>query len=169
MKTALTIGIVLLVLSSAAALAAPKSKQIVERGRYLATIGNCGVCHAARDKENKVIPDTMSGGVLGRKLKGVGVFWAPNLTNDKETGLGGWSDQEIIDAIRKGTRPDGRVLSPTMPTESFGVLTQADAKAIVAYLRSLKPVKNKVPDPIGIGNKSPTPYYGVLPPGEVKD
>lgn len=169
MRTTLVIGAILLLLLARAADAAPKSKQLVERGRYLAAIGNCAVCHSPRDKANKPIPDTLSGGVIGRKQRGVGVFWAPNLTSDKETGLGAWTDREVIDAVRKGTRPDGRVLAPVMPTEAFAPLTNADAKALVAYLRSLKPVKNKVPDPVGLGQKSPTPYYGVLPPGEVKE
>jgi mono/diheme cytochrome c family protein len=146
-----------------------KAKDEVARGRYLAMIGNCGVCHSPRDAANKPVPDTLSGGPLGRKQRGVGVFWAPNLTNDEETGLGAWSDQDIIQAFRKGVRPDGRELSPVMPTEAYVILTDADAKAIVAYLRSLKPVNNKVPDPVGVGQKSPTPYYGVMPAGEVKE
>lgn len=168
MKTTLAIA-GLFALATTAADAAPKTKQLVERGRYLAAIGNCAVCHSPRDQAGKTIPNTLSGGVLGRKQKGVGVFWAPNLTNDKETGVGGWTDGEVIDAIRKGMRPDGRTLAPVMPTEAYATLTDADAKALVAYLRSLRAVKNKVPDPVGIGGKSPTPYYGVLPPGEVKD
>ncbi len=168
MRFAIVVGTIFVVLCANGVLWA-KDKDEVARGRYLATVGNCGICHSPRDATNRPIPDTLSGGTVGRQQKGAGVFWGPNLTNDKETGLGAWSDQDIIQAFRRGARPDGRELSPVMPTEAYVLLTDADAKAIVAYLRSLKPVKNKVLDPVGVGQKSPKPYYGVKPAGEVTD
>src|SRR5262249_2674130 len=98
------------------------------------------------------------------ELPGLGVFHGPNLTPDKETGLGGWTDAQIIDAFQKGTRPDGRMLAPIMPYHAFANLTPQDAKAIVAFLRSIPPVKNKVPGPFGPTEKPISFVMKVVPP-----
>ena len=70
-------------------------------------------------------------------MPGLGVFVGRNLTPDKETGLGNWTDQEIITAFTTGVRPDHRTLAPIMPWPALSKLTPDDAKAIVAYLRSI--------------------------------
>jgi mono/diheme cytochrome c family protein len=114
-----------------------------QRGDYLVnSILNCGGCHTPRG------PDAAS-----KLLAGGNVFETPgfkvytsNLTPDKETGLGNWTADQIKTAIMKGHRPDGTPLA-VMPTGYYTVLTPRDADAIVAYLRSLKPVKNQVPTP----------------------
>ena len=67
-----------------------------------------------------------------------------NITPDKGTGIGGWTDAEIITAIREGRRPDGTVIGPPMPVELYRRLSDRDVRAIVAYLRTVKPVRNKV-------------------------
>jgi len=79
------------------------------------------------------------------------------LTPDKETGLGDWTEEEIIAALQKGKRPDGRILSPIMPWRAFAKLTNSDARAIAMYLKGLPPVKNKVPGPFG-PNEKPTSF-----------
>ena len=78
--------------------------------------------------------------------------------------LGGWTDAQIIKAITTGERPDGRKLAPVMPYENLKDLKADDAAAIVAYLRSLPPVKNKVPGPFGAGQPVSVFVMDVLPP-----
>jgi mono/diheme cytochrome c family protein len=73
---------------------------------------------------------------------------ASNITPDPETGIGKWSDAEIKTALLEGVRPNGVHLAEAMPTGFYKVLAPADLDGIVAYLRSVKPVSNKVPDPI---------------------
>ncbi len=95
---------------------------------------------------------------------GVGTFVAPNLTPDKGSGLGNWDKQEIVTAIRTGVRPDGRVLAPIMPWRGYSALTDADASAIVEYLRTLPPVVHKVPGPFGPSEKPAIFRMTVVPP-----
>jgi mono/diheme cytochrome c family protein len=136
-----------------------------ERGKYLVSLGGCNDCHTPGYFLGK--PDfsrALGGSEVGFELPGLGVFHGPNLTPDKETGLGNWTPEEIVAAITKGQRPDGRELAPIMPWKSFMVLTQEDAVAIAAYLKSLPPVKNKVPGPFG-PNETPTSFVmKVVPP-----
>jgi mono/diheme cytochrome c family protein len=136
-----------------------------ERGKYLVSLGGCNDCHTPGYFLGK--PDfsrALGGSEVGFELPGLGVFHGPNLTPDKETGLGNWTPEEIVMAITKGQRPDGRELAPIMPWHSFAVLTKEDAFAIAAYLKSLPPVKNKVPGPFG-PNETPTSFVmKVVPP-----
>jgi mono/diheme cytochrome c family protein len=92
-------------------------------------------------------------------------FYPPNLTGDVETGLGGWSAAEIVAAVRTGVRPDGRTLAPVMPYHAYGMLTDDDAGALAAYLKSLAPIRNKAPDPAGPGAAAPAPYLTLKVPG----
>ena len=73
---------------------------------------------------------------------------APNITPDKETGIGKWSDAEIKKVLRTGVRPNGVHIAMIMPTGFYDIMTDSDLDAVVAYLRTLKPIKNKVADPI---------------------
>ncbi len=118
----------------------------IARGQYLVTVQGCGDCHT---------PGTLYGSPdFGRRLAGSelgwrgpwGVSYPRNLTPDPETGLGKWTEKQIVDAIRTGMRPDGRPLSPPMPWPNLTQLTDEDAYAIAAYLKSLPPVKHQVPD-----------------------
>jgi mono/diheme cytochrome c family protein len=104
----------------------------VVRGQYVfALAGGCG-CHTAE------------GGPVnagGRPLKTpYGTFYGTNITPDPTHGIGTWTDQQIIDSIRLGTRPDGSVLSPVMPYPAFSGMSDEDVTALVAYLRSLPAV-----------------------------
>ena len=138
----------------------------VERGKYLVTLGSCGDCHTPGHFFGK--PDmarTLGGSEVGFEVPGLGVFYGPNLTPDKDTGLGKWTDAQIIAAVQTGVRPDGRMLAPPMPWRAFAALTKPDATALVAYLRSLPPVQNKVPGPFGPA-ETPTAFVmKVVPPG----
>jgi mono/diheme cytochrome c family protein len=137
----------------------------VERGQYLAHIMDCGGCHntgAFTPQPNLETP--LAGSDIGFEMPGMGVFYPPNLTSDKETGLGNWSDAEVITAFTTGVRPDGRPLAPIMPWMSYGHISAEDATSLVAYLRSLKPVNHKVPGPFAATDKPTAPYLTVAAP-----
>jgi len=110
---------------------------LVQRGKYIfAAAGGCG-CHTTKE-----------GGLNagGRKFSGpFGVVYGTNITPDEETGIGAWSEQQFIDAMRYGMRPNGDRLLPVMPYPSFRLLAVADMKALWAYLRSLPAIKRRNP------------------------
>jgi len=137
---------------------ATRADERTERGQYLVTVTGCGDCHTPGHLLGK--PDTaraLAGSEVGFEIPGLGVFHGPNLTPDSATGLGSWTEEQIVAAIRTGKRPDGRVLAPVMPWMSLARLTDADALAIAAYLKSLPPVPNKVPGPFGAAD-TPTGF-----------
>lgn len=139
---------------------------LVERGKYLVTLGGCTDCHTPGHFLGK--PDMarqFGGSEVGFEIPGLGVFHGPNLTSDKETGLGNWTDAQIVTALTKGARPDGRMLAPIMPYQALAALTPDDARAMVAYLRSLPPVKNKVPGPFGPSETPSAFVLKIVPPG----
>ena len=137
----------------------------VQRGKYLVSIIPCTDCHTPGTFLGRAdMKRYLGGSDVGFEVPGLGVFYAPNLTPDKETGLGNWTKQEIATAIKTGKRPDGRVLAPPMPAGSFKNLSHSDALAIAAYLKSLPPIKNKVPGPFGVNEKPSSFVYQVLPP-----
>jgi mono/diheme cytochrome c family protein len=143
------------------------NKNQVERGKYLVTFGGCIDCHNPGYFFGK--PDMtrfLGGSEVGFEIPGLGVFVAPNLTPDKETGLGNWTEAQIVTALQTGKRPDGRELAPIMPWRHFAQLTKEDASAIAAYLKTLPPVKNKVPGPFGPGEKVTSFVFRILPPGQ---
>jgi mono/diheme cytochrome c family protein len=138
----------------------------VARGKYLVTIASCHDCHTPGYFLGK--PDMaryLGGSDVGFELPGLGVFHGPNLTPDKETGLGGWTDAQVLAALQTGVRPDDRVLAPIMPWHAFAALTKPDADAIVAFLRSLPPVSHKVPGPFGPTEPATSFVMKIVPPG----
>ena len=157
-------------LPAAATFAAPVAALAagnVERGAYLAAIMDCQGCHSGRTPDGALDPARhLTGGDAGFELPGLGIFWPPNLTSHP-TGLAGWSDDEIIAAIRTGLRPDGRILAPIMPWQSYAVLTDADARDLVAYLRSLPPADRPVPVPVGAAADARAPYFGIVMPKQL--
>ena len=137
-------------LLAAALLAAPSFADDTDRGRYLVTIMGCTDCHTPGHFLGQ--PDLarfLGGSDVGFQIPGLGTFHGPNLTPDDATGLGKWTEAEIVTAIRTGLRPDGRPLAPAMPWMGYAALTDADALAIASYLKSLPPVSNAVPGPFG--------------------
>jgi mono/diheme cytochrome c family protein len=137
----------------------------IERGKYLVTLGLCTDCHTPGYFFGK--PDAgrfLGGSEVGFEIPGLGVFHGPNLTPDKDTGLGQWSADEIVRAIQTGARPDGRVLAPIMPWHAFAQLTGEDAQAIAAFLKSLPPVANKVPGPFGPTDPPTSFVFKILAP-----
>jgi len=121
-----------------------QAETLLERGTYLVnSIAACGNCHTPKDQAFQPRSDMELAG--GRKLEEKPfTVYMPNITQDKETGIGSWTDKEIITAIREGKRPDGRILGPPMPFALYRHLSDRDVKAIVTYLRTVKPIKNKI-------------------------
>jgi mono/diheme cytochrome c family protein len=119
----------------------------VERGSYLVnTIMTCGNCHSPKGPPDVVAGKDFSGGL--RFDEPPFDVTAPNITQDKETGIGSWSDDDIKKLLRTGIRPTGAPIAVVMPTGFYDIITDSDMDAIVAYLRTIKPVSNKVPAPI---------------------
>jgi mono/diheme cytochrome c family protein len=137
----------------------------VPRGKYLTSIIPCTDCHTPGTFLGH--PDMkryLGGSDVGFEVPGLGVFYGSNITPDDETGIGKWTKEQIATAITTGKTPDGRILAPPMPVESFKHLTHRDALAIAAYLKTLPPIKHKVPGPFGVGEKPTSFVYQVLPP-----
>lgn len=137
---------------------------LVERGKYVAKIMDCAGCHNRGSFSPKPEEGHLEGGTIGFEVPGLGVFYPPNLTPDAETGLGRWTEADIIKAVRTGQRPDGRELAPAMPWHAYSALNDEDAKALAVYLKSMPPVKNAAPAP-GPKGKAPRPYMTVVAPG----
>lgn len=137
------------------------------RGKYLANLGGCLDCHTPGYFFGK--PDMtryLGGSDVGFQVGDLGVFVGPNLTPDKETGLGSWTPEQIATALTTGVRPDGRILAPIMPWRALANMTKPDVQALVAYLQSLPPVSHKVPGPFGISEKPSVAVMKIVPPEE---
>ena len=150
----------------------------VERGKYLTLVGGCNDCHTPKkfgpNGPEADMTKELSGHPAGEKLKPVpatligpegygtvtnnhlsawvgpwGVSFAMNLTPDKETGLGSWTEMMFVDALKKGKHQGtGRPILPPMPWNWYMNMTEEDLKAVFAYLQSLPPVKNPIPEPL---------------------
>lgn len=135
-----------------------------DRGAYLASIMDCGGCHTpgalAGDPD---LERYLGGSDIGFMMPGLGIFYPPNLTPDA-TGLGAWTAEEIIRAVREGVRPDGSPIAPVMPWPSYGALTDDDAMALVAFLQSLPPVDHDTPATIGPDGTAVAPYLAPVIP-----
>jgi mono/diheme cytochrome c family protein len=131
-----------LVLCSALAcrvLAAEPSEETIERGKALVEAGDCASCHTA---------DPAKPFAGGKRIDTpFGAVYSPNLTPDRETGIGAWSDQDFYSALRFGIDPDGSRYYPAFPYPNFTKLTRPDILAIRAYLATLTPFANEAPPP----------------------
>ncbi len=123
----------------------------LERGRYLYwNVAICASCHSARDATRfgmPVLAGTAGEGGMAfdERMGAPGILFAGNLTPDPATGLGRWSDGEILRAIREGIGRSGEPLFPIMPYHNFKAMADEDAASLVAYLRTLPPVRHAVP------------------------
>lgn len=132
-----------------AAVASSSAQTPLDRGNYLVNgVLTCGNCHTPRGPGGVFAMDKqLSGGpqewdTPAFKVKGA------NITPDRETGIGNWTEAQIKKSLVDGVRPNGTQLAPIMPYGFYKVFTAADLDAIVAYLRSVAPVGNKVQTPI---------------------
>lgn len=149
---------------------APENLYQVERGEYLVELLGCGSCHT--DGALEGVPDfdrALAGSGIGIAYSSPmgnerpGIVFPPNLTPDEETGLGSWSDQQIADALRLGAgRHTGRRIV-IMPWQGYSRMTDEDVASIVAYLRSIRPVRHRVPKEVPPGTETNRPfvYFGV--------
>lgn len=114
-----------------------RNASLVERGKYITEAADCAACH------------TTTGGTPyagGRAFRTpFGTLYSPNITADKETGIGTWTDADFVRAVHQGIAKDGTRLYPAFPYESYSLLTDDDVKAIRAYLFSLPPVRAETP------------------------
>jgi len=123
-----------------AALSAWGQDDLVDKGRYLTHAGGCISCHT--EDVDGAVP--LAG---GRAMETpFGTFYSPNITPDVETGIGGWSDDEFVNAFWEGTSPDGAHYYPAFPYTSYTGASRDDLLAIKAYLFSLEPVSKQSPD-----------------------
>jgi mono/diheme cytochrome c family protein len=126
---------------------APRDAAHVRRGQYLYENSLlCWDCHGSQGSRSPREPQAGGRVFDMRKIgPGFGYAYGTNLTPDPATGIGSWSDGEIVRAIREGVSRDGRVIFPVMAYQFYHGLSDDDALALVAYLRSLAPVRNAVP------------------------
>jgi mono/diheme cytochrome c family protein len=158
--------------------AAAPAQSPVERGKYLTLVGGCNDCHTPKtfgpNGPEYDMTKELSGHPNGDKLAPVpktligptgwgtvasnhltawagpwGVSFAMNLTSDKATGVGSWSEETFVNAIRLGKHMGtGRPILPPMPWVWYKSMTDEDLKAVYAYLQSLPPINNPIPDPL---------------------
>lgn len=125
---------------AAAEPAPPPVDPVVQRGEYLARIGNCISCHTVHGGE------PFAGGLpFKTPYMFLGTMYSTNITPDAETGIGAWTEDEFVRAMHEGKGPKGRSFFPAFPYVSFTKITDEDARAIYAYLRTVKPVKSEPP------------------------
>lgn len=156
----------------------PENQAAVTRGEYLVELLGCGTCHT----EGALVgePDmtlSLAGSSIGIaytspfQTRNPGIVFAPNLTPDRDTGIGRWTDEEIKDAVRTGLGRHGPERILVMPWQGYARITEDDAWAIVAYLRSIEPIEHDVPVNVPVGTTTAETYvhFGVyrskgLPP-----
>lgn len=121
----------------------PPDPALLDRGKYLAeVVMNCHACHTPLTDKGPDLDKQYAGGL--EYPDAFGTWRSPNITQDKRTGIGAWSDEQIITAVRRGIRPSGEQMYPVMPYEYFAAASDDDMKALVAYLRTIKPIEHAV-------------------------
>jgi len=150
--------------------------QRLERGRYLVNhVNACVVCHSELDPSGEGLPPKAGMVAAGRTWTDEGMPWltAPNLTPDKETGAGGWTDDMIARAVREGIGHDGRALFPIMPYANYKRMADEDLASVISYVRSLAAVRHQLPAtavPFPVSrfiNAVPQPVEGTVPPPDL--
>jgi mono/diheme cytochrome c family protein len=138
--------------------------QKIERGQYLSTIGGCNDCHT---------PGTFYGAPdMSRQLSGSELGWtgpwgtsyAANITPDSATGTGRYSEDDLVNAFRKGVKPGGAPILPPMPWPNYAHLSDEDAYALAAYLKSVPPVVHAVPADLPPGKRASAALVFPPPP-----
>ncbi|HSD21431.1 MAG TPA: diheme cytochrome c-553 [Anaeromyxobacter sp.] len=185
----LSLAAVALLAAVSAAHASGAAKGDVARGKYVVTVSGCNDCHTpwklgpngpeqdmsrmlSGHPEQLTMPPAptlpegpwmVTASATFTAWSGPwGVSFAANLTPDAETGLGKWTEKEFIDTVRSGRHfGRGRPILPPMPTQNVAVMTDADLRAVFAYLRSIPAIKNRVPEPrppaVVSSSKEPAP------------
>lgn len=114
------------------------------RGRYLGeVVMACGSCHDGADNQGRPLPNMpLAGGIQFNEPPAFRAV-APNISQDRETGIGAWTDAQIVAALREGRRPDGTPIGPPMPTMAYRGMSEEDMAALLAWLRSRPAVKRQ--------------------------
>ena len=146
------------------------SPEQLTRGRYMTGLLGCGSCHT----DGALVGNVNQSRLLAGSSTGIaysspfvddfpGIVYPPNLTPDMETGLGSWTMNRLVQMIRVGTIDHSSRSLPVMPWPAFVNITEEDAFAIAAYLKSLTPVRHQVPSNVSRGQRSSAPYvhFGV--------
>ena len=152
----------------------------LDRGEYMVNLLACGRCHT----EGYLTGNEAQGPILAGSTVGIaytpdragiapGLAFAPNLTSDQETGLGSWTEEEIIRAMTSGVGKYGHRRLPVMPAVNYTALTADDLRAIARYLKRLPPISRPIPKSTAEGEPSNRPYvrYGLYtfdPKGRVR-
>ena len=149
---------------------AAENQATVARGEYLVELLGCGSCHTdgaliGRPDMHRALAGSRIGIAYTSPFENPnpGIVFPPNITPDDETGIGRWSDQQIADAVRAGLgRHAGRRIM-VMPWQAYARISEEDAWAIVGYLRSLDPVRHRVPEDVSPGSPTREDYvhFGV--------
>jgi hypothetical protein len=125
-----------------AATAPAVDPKLVARGAYVANVAGCVLCHTALTPTGPDMANAWGGGL--EMTEKFGTWKSPNISPDKASGIGGWTDEQIILAIREGVRPDGSRLYPIMPYLFYNAMSNDDAAALVAFMRTLSSVSRQV-------------------------
>ena len=145
-------------------------RRVVDRGRYLVELLGCGSCHTdgaliGAPRQDRLLSGSTVGIAYTNPLEydDPGVVFAPNLTPDNETGLGLWSEAQIIGAVREGQGRHGRRRILVMPWQAYTSIRYDDAYAIAKYLQNLTPVSHQVPAEVAPGRPTANSYvhFGV--------
>jgi mono/diheme cytochrome c family protein len=115
----------------------PATPELIARGQYVATAADCAPCHTTQGGQ------PYAGG-LAFKLP-FGTIYSPNITSDRETGIGSWTDAEFVRAVRDGVGRHGEQLYPALPYTSYHRMSDADAVALRAYMQTMPAVKARAP------------------------
>ena len=142
----------------------------LQRGQYLVALLGCGSCHT----DGALVGNPNSDRLLAGSGTGIaytspfiddnpGVVYPKNLTPDLETGLGSWTMNQLVQMIRVGTTEHSTRALPVMPWPAYAGITNDDAFAIAAYLKSLAPVRHAIPSNVAPGQKASAPFvhFGV--------
>ena len=134
---ALVVLVWLFRLPSVSSMSLDASEDSIQRGAYLINAGGCISCHEGQDTEG------LSGGMA--LVSEFGTFYAPNITPDTDTGIGGWEGKDFLLALQHGRGPQGQFYYPAFPYRAYAGMTDQDVLDIGAYLLSADPVSNQVP------------------------
>lgn len=139
----------------------------LDRGAYLVGLLGCGQCHTDGALLGKPQGSPLAGSRIGVAVsewvegQSPAVVFPGNLTPDVETGIGGWSRDAVVDALRHGRAKDWRPLNPVMPWLAYGNLMTEDLYLIADYLLSQRPVRRKVPAAVAPGTATASPYVRI--------
>src|SRR3977135_2894193 len=121
------------------------SSTLVQRGAYLVNpFAACGRCHTPRDAQGNPIAAMELAGGFEFDDGVIGHVVGPNITPDRDTGIGKWTEGQIIAALRYGTRPDGTIIGAPMPIAAYRDISDSDLTAIAKYLHSMRPIRHSV-------------------------